>query len=319
MSNGIYAQPICDTPIAVIDFETTGLTPGTDRVVEVSVVRVDPGEEPRLVFDTLVNPQREVAATEIHGITDSHVADAPDFCDIAGELVAHLNGCAIAAYNVYFDMRFLKYEMEIAGVEHEPPYFCLMYLRPLLRMGSRCSLEEACAENNIQLTDSHRAADDALASGLLMKKYLATLQKRNITTFKDLATHGNYKFLQSFTSTPYPEPGVLGLNRCEQVVSRKGFVPEKQIDPEQQAIREYWDILKTVLADLTITDEELKHVLSQRSQLGLPKEKIRVLHARAFVSIVAQFCSDEWLDDAEVKKLQRLRHCLAQLGWAPGD
>ena len=86
MSNGIYAQPICDTPIAVIDFETTGLTPGTDRVVEVSVVRVDPGEEPRLVFDTLVNPQREVAATEIHGITDSHVADAPEFCRITSSL-----------------------------------------------------------------------------------------------------------------------------------------------------------------------------------------------------------------------------------------
>ena len=100
-----------------------------------------------------------------------------------------------------------------------------------------------------------------------MKKSLATLQKRNITTFKDLATHGNYKFLQSFTSTPYPEPGVLGLNRCEQVVSRRGFVPE------QQAIREYWDLLKTVLADLTITDEELKHVLSQRSQLGLLTKK----------------------------------------------
>ena len=123
MPNGIYAQPICDTPIAVIDFETTGLTPGTDRVVEVSVVRVDPGEEPRLVFDTLVNPQREVAATELHGITDSQLADAPDFCDIAGELVAHLHGCAIAAYNVYFDMRFLKYEMEIAGVSMNLPIF----------------------------------------------------------------------------------------------------------------------------------------------------------------------------------------------------
>jgi len=79
MAQGIYTRPIDDTPIAIIDFETTGLTAGADRVVEVSVVRVDPGQEPRLVFDTLVNPHRRVSATEIHGISDADVADAPSF------------------------------------------------------------------------------------------------------------------------------------------------------------------------------------------------------------------------------------------------
>jgi DNA polymerase III epsilon subunit-like protein len=79
MVQGISPFRIDDTPIAIIDFETTGLIAGADRVVEVSVVRVDPGEEPRLVLDTLINPQRHVSATEIHGITDADVADAPYF------------------------------------------------------------------------------------------------------------------------------------------------------------------------------------------------------------------------------------------------
>lgn len=74
MTTGIAKRRIEETPVAVIDFETTGLTPGYDRVVEVSVVRVDPGERPKLVYDTLVNPARPMAATEIHGISDADVA-----------------------------------------------------------------------------------------------------------------------------------------------------------------------------------------------------------------------------------------------------
>jgi DNA polymerase III epsilon subunit-like protein len=82
---GIIDHPIHNTPIAIVDFKTTGLTPGIDRVIEISVVKVVPGRQPYLAFDTLVNPNRLVAATEIHGITDDDVADAPQFSDITGD------------------------------------------------------------------------------------------------------------------------------------------------------------------------------------------------------------------------------------------
>ena len=50
---GALDSRIDETPIAIIDFETTCLTPRYDRVLEISVVRKDPGQAPRLVFDTL--------------------------------------------------------------------------------------------------------------------------------------------------------------------------------------------------------------------------------------------------------------------------
>ena len=77
--------------------------------------------------------------------------------------------------------------------------------------------------------------------------------------------------------------------------------------------------MKTVLADLEITDDELAYVLAERQRGGLTAEQVRVLHARAFASVMSQFASDQWLDDREVKKLRRLHSCLAQLGWAPGQ
>ncbi|HEU0067867.1 MAG TPA: 3'-5' exonuclease [Nitrospiraceae bacterium] len=171
MAGGIVGQSIYDTPVAIIDFETTGLTPGVDRVVEVAVVRIDAAGDVRLVLDTLVNPMRRVSATEIHGITDADVANAPRFADIAGELVSSLNGCIVAAYNVYFDIKFLNAELFSVGIDHEPPHFCLMYLRPMLGLGARCKLSVACQSHGVAYTPTHIAAQDALAAGQLLGVY----------------------------------------------------------------------------------------------------------------------------------------------------
>src|SRR5205823_1336116 len=149
MARGIVERQLCGGPVAIIDFETTGLTPGADRVIEVAVARVDAHGDVRLVFDTLINPMRRVSATEIHGITDADVADAPRFADIAGELVGALSDCVVAAYNVYFDINFLNAELFGVGVDHEPPHFCLMYLRPMLGLGARCRLDVACQSHGI--------------------------------------------------------------------------------------------------------------------------------------------------------------------------
>jgi len=317
MSIGIASRRIAETPVAVIDFETTGLTPGFDRVVEVAVVRIDPGEEPRVVFDTLINPARRMAATEIHGITDSDVATAPHFKDIAGEMVAATKDCVITAYNVYFDIKFLNFEMSNIGVSHEPPYFCLMYLRPMLGLGCRCKLDEACRSHGIDFDSSHIAANDAMAAGRLFMAYVSAIQDRGINTYADLAKLKNYKFNDSFTCQPFPDPGSIGLNRTPRTVSRAGYTAA--IDPVRQAITAYWDALKVVLADLEISDEEVAFVLAERQKGELKEEQIRVLHARAFASVMAQFTSDQWLDDREARKLRRLHDCLRKLGWAPGQ
>ncbi|NQT39065.1 MAG: 3'-5' exonuclease [Planctomycetes bacterium] len=319
MATGIASHPILKTPVAVLDFETTGLTAGADRVIEVSVVRVDPGQEPRLVLDTLVNPHRHVAATEIHGITDADVKNAPTFPEIAGDLLGVLEGCVVAAYNVYFDIKFLNFEMANAGIEHEPPHFCLMYMRPLLGLGSRCKLQEACRQHGIDFDDAHVAAEDAMASGRLLQCYLDELRRRKIRTYDDLTRLRSYKFLKSFANDPFPSASTFNLPGCDRLLSRIGHVQETVVDPRRKAVREYWDTLKTVVADLEITDEELRYVVAQRKRLGLAKEHVRVLHARAFASAIAQFCDDERLDDKEVMKLRRLHQCLSTLGWAPGQ
>lgn len=195
---GIWHRRIDETPVAVLDFETTGGMPGPDRVVEVCVVRAETGRAPQVVFETLINPGRPMGCTFVHGITDADVADAPPFAAVAGDLVAVLAGCVVAAYNVYFDIGFLRDELRRVGLWKVPPHMCLMYLRPLLNLGRRCRLGEACRTHGIKLDRAHSAADDTLAAARLWELCRAAAARKEIATFRELAELRRYKFAESF-------------------------------------------------------------------------------------------------------------------------
>jgi DNA polymerase III subunit epsilon len=69
---------------AVIDIETTGFSPAHHhRIVEIAVVLVDDGGSLVYEWETLLNPQRDVGASEIHGLTAADVYAAPAFAQIA--------------------------------------------------------------------------------------------------------------------------------------------------------------------------------------------------------------------------------------------
>jgi DNA polymerase III epsilon subunit-like protein len=206
MPKGLLARAIADVPVAVLDFETTGMFAGHDRVVEVSVVRIEPGRAPELVLDTLVNPGRPMGATFVHGIHDRDVVDAPRFETIAEHLVRAIAGCVLAAYNVSFDLRFLEAELRQLGVGHQFPHLCLMYLRPMLGLGRQCKLVSACRAHGIPLAAAHSAAQDALAAAGLWSVYARDLADRNVTLFAELAAIRRYKFTESFDRDPHPEP-----------------------------------------------------------------------------------------------------------------
>ncbi len=336
MSAGVMNNAILETPIAVIDFETTGLAPGPDRVVELSVVRIEPGQEPRLALDTLVNPDRPMAATEIHGITDGDVRDAPRFFEVGGDLLRSISGCVVASYNVYFDMAFLNYELLRMGQKEAPPHLCLMYLRPLLDLGKRCSLADACSAFGISLPMAHQSSSDALASTQLWKKYVTAMQSVGLKTFEDLAKRKKYKFFASMESAPLKAPGEDALPPLAKPKSRGAFAKEgksaaqaeynydlqmelERREQRQSALHRYWDELTTVLQDLEITRDEIRTIMRVRSEFGLTDDEVRAMHARIFLNYLSRSIDDKILDAKEMETISRLYSALQHLGWAPGQ
>src|SRR3954447_9618292 len=85
--SGRREQPGRGQPrFAVIDVETTGLSPEQNRILEIAVVTTDPRGRVLDEWATRLNPQGPVGASHIHGITDADVAHAPLFTDVVTEL-----------------------------------------------------------------------------------------------------------------------------------------------------------------------------------------------------------------------------------------
>jgi DNA polymerase-3 subunit epsilon len=99
-------------PIAFIDLETTGINVSSDRIVEISVLKINPnGKEEWMT--SRVNPEMPIPpkSTAIHGITDKDVADAPTFKEIAKNLAVFLEGSDLAGFNaIKFDIPVLAEE-----------------------------------------------------------------------------------------------------------------------------------------------------------------------------------------------------------------
>ena len=98
--------------IAVVDVETTGLFPRRhDRIVEIAVVVLNQDGDTEREYQTLVNPERDMGPTAIHGISAGEVLHAPKFAEIAGDILEFLNGVhVLVGHNVRFDRDFLASE-----------------------------------------------------------------------------------------------------------------------------------------------------------------------------------------------------------------
>lgn len=106
-------------PIAFIDLETTGVSLSADRIIEIAIIKILP-DGTRQVKRKLINPEMPIplAATEIHGITDKMVKDAPTFKQVGNEVKMFIENCDLGGYNSNrFDIPILMEEFLRAGMD----------------------------------------------------------------------------------------------------------------------------------------------------------------------------------------------------------
>ena len=175
--------PADRVPLAVLDFETTGLVAGKDdRIVEVGVVRIDPergGRWSETRFESLVNPERAIPGrvVKIHGITDSMVRTAPRFDAVAPELLSLLEGAVVVGHNVPFDLAFLLRECRRNGVaapELGPVIDTLQVSRHVFGF-YRCNLVSLAERMGIAHRRAHTALGDAETTLFVLRKMLDAL------------------------------------------------------------------------------------------------------------------------------------------------
>jgi DNA polymerase-3 subunit epsilon len=184
-------SPLLDEcAFAVVDVETTGMRPGDDdRITEIAVVVVQ-GSRRELVFDSLVNPGRPIPGriTELTGISDAMVREAPTFRDIADQLLGALAGRVFVAHNARFDWGFVGAEVRRAReLVLDGPRLCTVRLaRRLYRGEPSYGLDALAHRFALEFPARHRAAGDAIVTGMLLERLVVAARDRGARTLADI-------------------------------------------------------------------------------------------------------------------------------------
>lgn len=153
-----------------LDLETTGKEPSKDRIISFALLDTGTGE----IYSSLVNPLRPIPpeVTELTGISDDDVKDAPQFPDVAPAIVEFVEGRTLAGYNVlHFDWPLLAMELERIGIF--PKWGPVIDTLPIFRHHRPSSLADAFKfYTGEEMTDAHDAEADIIAAQRVFEEQL---------------------------------------------------------------------------------------------------------------------------------------------------
>lgn len=183
-------------PIIFFDLETTGTNVSTDRIVEISIVKIMPnGEE--IIKTRRVNPEMPIPAeaTAIHHITDADVKDEPTFKQIAKSLSQLFTGCDIAGFNSNrFDIPMLDQEFQRANVDFDFSKAKFIDVQTIFHKKEPRTLVAAyrfyCGK---ELDGAHSASCDTMATYEVLKAQLDRYEDlpNDIEKLAEFSSQGN--------------------------------------------------------------------------------------------------------------------------------
>lgn len=291
---------------AVIDVETTGLfARAHDRVIEVGVVVTGHGGEQVARYETLVNPERDLGPTEIHGVRGRDVLDAPRFADVVGDLCTRLGGRILVAHNVRFDRDFLTAEFERCGFSFpHAPWLCTMEIGAA--MTGHAGLASCCKELEITLAHAHAAVDDASAAAALLACWLQLpdSQERLATLLRTVAIP---------PAEAWPQVEASGRN-CSRTSPRPQrdttFIGSllDRLPPGSRGVdgaaAAYLELLDRALEDRRLTPAETEALHDLAAGWGLGRADVETLHLDYIDGLASLAWQDGKLTAAERADLE---------------
>ncbi len=164
-----------DQLYAIIDIETTGGRAARDKITEIAIV-LHNGNSILDSFETLINPECNIpyGITEITGITQEMVADAPKFYEVAKQIVEMTEDAIFVAHNVRFDYSFVQEEFRRLGYTYTRKQLCTVRLSRKSFPGFRSySLNSLIDNLGLNIRNRHRAMGDTLATVELFEKIMS--------------------------------------------------------------------------------------------------------------------------------------------------
>lgn len=273
----------------VVDVETTGFG-AFDRVVEIAIITLDPETwETQDEFDTLVNPQRDVGPTGVHGVTAGMVELAPVFEELLPPVAQRLRGAVLVAHNLRFDTRMLNFEFERHGVPIDfGRGWCTL-------SATRAKLRLACEREGIRLTNAHRALADARATAELARRLRVAEKKRDTRPVQVDAPDP-----MANARTHRRGLADAGTSPMHRVVCRSTY------PHGDEAMAQYLDALDWVLDDGIIDRTEWEAMNDLANEWGLSSRRQREAHHAYLECMIGAAERDGFVSKAEHDILGRI-------------
>lgn len=176
----------------VFDVETTGLSAVYDTIIELAGVKVHKGE---IIdrFESFANPHRQLpqVITDITGITDDMLVDAPEIDDVLKQFSEWMGDSILVAHNASFDIGFLNQGFDKIKYNKvtNPVIDTLELARFLLPELGNHRLNTLCKHFDIELTQHHRAIYDAEATSYLTWRLIQRAAETGVVTHSQLNQH----------------------------------------------------------------------------------------------------------------------------------
>jgi DNA polymerase-3 subunit epsilon len=199
---------------AIVDIETTGGSSRLEKITEIAIYQHD-GERITGEFISLINPERNIPyfITNLTGITNEMVEDAPKFYEIAKKIIEFTEDRIFIAHSARFDYSFIREEFKSLGYNFRRNILDTVTLSRKLMPGHRSySLGNICKDLRIDINGRHRAAGDALAT---VKLFEALLEKGG-----ENCDSKNNPFKNTRASKLHP---ALDLNKINKVPEEPGI------------------------------------------------------------------------------------------------
>ena len=214
-----------DDTFVVFDIETTGLSKETESITEIGAVKVVDG---KIIdrFSTFVNPERPIPTeiTELTGITNEMVADAPVITEILPKFLEFCQDAVLVAHNANFDTGFIRLNAERkCGIEVKNTVLDTLELsRALLPELKKHKLDIICEQLGVSLEGHHRAVNDAEATAEVFLKFIGMLVEKEIYKVDDINVFSsqtvNYKKLKAYHAIILAKDYV-GLRNLYELIS----------------------------------------------------------------------------------------------------
>lgn len=189
-----------ERPLAIFDLETTGTNITSDRIVEIAIIKVQPdGTEEN--YCKRVNPEMPIPAlvSEIHGIYEKDIQDAPTFKELANEIVAFIGDADLAGYNSNkFDIPVLAEELMRAGSDFDISKRKFVDVQNIFhKMEQRTLAAAYLFYCNKSIENAHNALYDAKATWDVLKAQIERYPdiKNDVTYLSEFSKAGNYNLL----------------------------------------------------------------------------------------------------------------------------